>query len=201
MRFRHRATLVEAEQLLPPDHIPRGVSVGAGITGPVYSVVTMHGEVAAKLGDWILPEPDGERFYPVDAKVFEETYEPAPHAFFGYLEVPMEQVKAATTLEARRNLVERAILALGSSMLEALEADLAQTSIKVSDDLNLSYHAARDRAITDFEVTYLRALMALYGGNFSRAARVAGVDRTTLYRLLERHDLSRLELATAEAHP
>jgi transcriptional regulator of acetoin/glycerol metabolism len=29
------------------------------------------------------------------------------------------------------------------------------------------------------------------GGNMSKAARIAGVDRTTLYRLIEKHDLER----------
>ena len=36
------------------------------------------------------------------------------------------------------------------------------------------------------------------GGNMSRAARVAGVDRTTLYRLMERHGLDRKVLSGIE---
>ncbi|HKS05068.1 MAG TPA: sigma-54 dependent transcriptional regulator [Gemmatimonadaceae bacterium] len=53
------------------------------------------------------------------------------------------------------------------------------------------YHAARERTIGEFEIQYLMWLLDRAGGNMSRAARVAGVDRTTLYRLLERHDLHR----------
>jgi DNA-binding NtrC family response regulator len=53
------------------------------------------------------------------------------------------------------------------------------------------YHAARERTISEFEIQYLMWLLDRAGGNMSRAARVAGVDRTTLYRLLERHDLHR----------
>ena len=60
------------------------------------------------------------------------------------------------------------------------------------------YYAARDRLIADFELHYLRQLLAQAGGNMSRAARVAGVDRTTLYRLMERHGLDRRVLTAAE---
>jgi DNA-binding NtrC family response regulator len=62
-----------------------------------------------------------------------------------------------------------------------------------------SYHAARERLLARFERQYLHQLVALAGGNMSRAARIAGVDRTTLYRLMERHGLQRKLLAsTAE---
>lgn len=52
------------------------------------------------------------------------------------------------------------------------------------------YHEARDRLIEDFEVRYLKWVVDQADGNMSEAARVAGVDRTTLYRLMEKHDLS-----------
>jgi DNA-binding NtrC family response regulator len=62
----------------------------------------------------------------------------------------------------------------------------------LSDDLlSQSYHEARDRVIASFERRYLTQLVARAGGNMSRAARLAGVDRTTLYRLMERHGLQR----------
>jgi len=54
-----------------------------------------------------------------------------------------------------------------------------------------SYHAARERVIKQFEKQYLTWLVSRAGGNMSKAARVAGVDRTTLYRLMERHGLQR----------
>jgi DNA-binding NtrC family response regulator len=57
--------------------------------------------------------------------------------------------------------------------------------------LDESYHAARDRVIAQFETQYLDWLVKRAGGNLSKAARVAGVDRTTLYRVMERHGLQR----------
>ena len=53
------------------------------------------------------------------------------------------------------------------------------------------YYAARDRLVATFELQYLTQLVAQARGNMSRAARAAGVDRTTLYRLMERHGLHR----------
>lgn len=57
--------------------------------------------------------------------------------------------------------------------------------------LNEAYHVAKDRVLANFERDYLTRLVARANGNMSKAARLASVDRTTLYRLLERHKLRR----------
>jgi DNA-binding NtrC family response regulator len=62
--------------------------------------------------------------------------------------------------------------------------------------LRESYHAARERVIAQFERQYLTALVRAADGNMSKAARLAGVDRTTLYRLMDRHGLHREAVAT-----
>jgi DNA-binding NtrC family response regulator len=54
-----------------------------------------------------------------------------------------------------------------------------------------TYHAARDRVLAEFELRYLTQLVQRAAGNMSRAARLAGVDRTTLYRIMEKHGLQR----------
>ena len=61
----------------------------------------------------------------------------------------------------------------------------------ISTLLEESYHVARERVIGQFERQYLTWLVSRAGGNMSKAARIAGVDRTTLYRLMERHGLQR----------
>jgi DNA-binding NtrC family response regulator len=53
------------------------------------------------------------------------------------------------------------------------------------------YHPAKDHIVSGFEREYLNRLVARSGGNMSRAARLAGIDRTTLYRLFEKHGLNR----------
>src|SRR3989442_8202275 len=54
-----------------------------------------------------------------------------------------------------------------------------------------SYYSARDRLLARFDRRYLTRVVMRAGGNLSKAARLAQVDRTTFYRLMERHGLQR----------
>ena len=54
-----------------------------------------------------------------------------------------------------------------------------------------AYHVAKEQVLASFEKEYVTRLVARAAGNMSRAARLASVDRTTLYRLLERHGFRR----------
>lgn len=63
------------------------------------------------------------------------------------------------------------------------------------------YHPAREQLLAQFETRYLSWLLNRAGGNMSEGARIAGVDRTTLYRLLERHGLHRTPFAGLEPIP
>jgi len=54
-----------------------------------------------------------------------------------------------------------------------------------------SYYAAREKLLAKFDRHYLTRVVLRAGGNLSKAARIAGVDRTTFYRLMERHGLQR----------
>ena len=65
--------------------------------------------------------------------------------------------------------------------------------------MNDAYHVAKDKLVAHFEKEYLARLVARAGGNMSRAARLAGIDRTTLYRLMEKHELRRDEYSGALA--
>ncbi len=70
------------------------------------------------------------------------------------------------------------------------------TSSPVSEEAAQSligepYHVARERILAEFELRYLTQLVHRAAGNMSHAARLAGVDRTTLYRIMEKHGLAR----------
>ncbi len=64
-------------------------------------------------------------------------------------------------------------------------------SLMPSAYLNDPFHTAKDRLVAHFEKEYLARLTTRAAGNMSKAARLAGIDRTTLYRLLEKHDIRR----------
>lgn len=57
--------------------------------------------------------------------------------------------------------------------------------------MNEAYHVSKEQVLANFEKEYVTRLVARASGNMSRAARLACVDRTTLYRLLERHGFRR----------
>ena len=68
------------------------------------------------------------------------------------------------------------------------------TFAPMSSHLNKGYHEARELILADFERAYLEHAVKQAGGNISNAARHAGVDRTTLYRLMEKHGTHRANL-------
>jgi DNA-binding NtrC family response regulator len=74
--------------------------------------------------------------------------------------------------------------ARGSGAVEAV------TSVSPSV-LDNAYHVAKEHVLANFEEEYVTRLVARASGNVSRAARLASVDRTTLYRLLQRHGFRR----------
>jgi DNA-binding NtrC family response regulator len=63
--------------------------------------------------------------------------------------------------------------------------------------LDEPYHTARDRVTAEFERQYLTWVVNRANGNMSKAARIAGIDRTTIYRLMEKHGLQRNALIDA----
>jgi hypothetical protein len=76
MKFRKRPVLVDAWQFNGGEGV-RGVCRCEAV-GEFAHVHTMHANQVVWLepGDWILPEPDGEHYYPVKSGVFDRTYEP-----------------------------------------------------------------------------------------------------------------------------
>jgi DNA-binding NtrC family response regulator len=107
-----------------------------------------------------------------------------------------------------RNVMEHLVVVLPPEA-----AEVAAEVLPVFDDGDLGggggfsgsfplhddYHTARDRVLAAFEQAYLRHVVQESGGNLSDAARIAGVDRTTLYRLMEKHEIRKEELLRGDS--
>jgi DNA-binding NtrC family response regulator len=66
----------------------------------------------------------------------------------------------------------------------------ARQSPEISVTADIPYHEAKDAYVSRFEREYLTDLLRRSGDNLSQAARIAGLERKYLYRVLERAGLS-----------
>ncbi len=80
---------------------------------------------------------------------------------------------------------------VGSGVGPAAATSSAPTSVSSMIDFHAPFHDAKDSLIGRFEREYLAQVIARTAGNMSEAARQAGIDRTTLYRLMDKHELSK----------
>lgn len=98
-----------------------------------------------------------------------------------------------------RNYVERAIVLESSAGPSntggrELEPDIERSSeahLAGASNIEEPFKSAKERLVLAFERVYLERLMTWAGGNVSRAARKARLDRMYLHRLLQRHAMKR----------
>jgi DNA-binding NtrC family response regulator len=81
-------------------------------------------------------------------------------------------------------------------LVPTADPEESASAIKEADDaITGGYRMARERLLGGFERRFLQQLVTEADGNISRAARIARLNRTTLYRLMERYGLQRKLLA------
>ena len=85
-----------------------------------------------------------------------------------------------------RNHLERC-----AALHEALQPSPEDPSPRHLDalDVSIPFSEARRRLLASFEQSYVRALLERHGGNVSRAAATAGVDRAHLHRIMRRQKM------------
>jgi DNA-binding NtrC family response regulator len=93
-----------------------------------------------------------------------------------------------------RNFIERTLAVSGGIEADVAPAALAAPTNAAADgergpaiDLERPFIEAREELLARFERGYLEAMLERHGGNISRAARAAGLDRMHFKRLLQRH--------------
>jgi DNA-binding NtrC family response regulator len=95
-----------------------------------------------------------------------------------------------------QNVVERACALADGALVRrrdlpeyltrAPDPALAVAALPATD---LPLKDAKERWMSVLEANYLRDLLARHGGNISAAAKVAGIDRKTFHRLINKHSL------------
>jgi DNA-binding NtrC family response regulator len=92
-----------------------------------------------------------------------------------------------------RNVITRAVALAGpDDDFQSLPFVLRPTAAApeaVTARADRPFHEAKDELVAKFEREYLTDLVARAGGNLSQAARIAGLERKFLYKLLERAGL------------
>ncbi len=92
-----------------------------------------------------------------------------------------------------RNVIERIAILENPELirLEHLPVEIArrdESGSGAADALvQLPYHEAKAQMLETFERRYLLGLLHRYGGNVSKCAEVAGIDRSSFHRLLKKH--------------
>jgi hypothetical protein len=71
-KYIKKATIVEANQFWNNETVPIGVRINE--YGKAYVVTAHYQKVYLEPGDWIVPEPDGEHYYPIKNDIFTKTY-------------------------------------------------------------------------------------------------------------------------------
>jgi DNA-binding NtrC family response regulator len=87
-----------------------------------------------------------------------------------------------------RNYVERSVV-LQTARMSIPPSPSMSGGARASEniDVGIPFKVAKDALIDGFERTYLRAILEAAGGNMTKAARMAGIDRMYLHRLVQKH--------------
>lgn len=78
-KFRKKPIEIEAAQYVEEGTLVKGMCTGCAVGGGVEfpHVHTIHAGqfVGIEVGDWVIPEPNGEHYYPCKSDIFESIYD------------------------------------------------------------------------------------------------------------------------------
>ncbi|GAB61423.1 MAG: sigma-54-dependent Fis family transcriptional regulator [Candidatus Jettenia sp.] len=88
-------------------------------------------------------------------------------------------------------VILRAVITSSSPELQSTDIDLPIHDEQKNIVQYSSFQEAKSIAINDFERTYLTTILTAHQGNITRAAKIAGKERRSFQRLLQKHNLHR----------
>jgi DNA-binding NtrC family response regulator len=96
-----------------------------------------------------------------------------------------------------RNAVERAVLLPNHPTL-GFETPLKREQGFAQIDIDVPFKVAKQKLVDEFDRRYLEALLEAHDGNISAAARAAGIERMSIYKMIRRLGLDKQEGAEGE---
>jgi DNA-binding NtrC family response regulator len=123
------------------------------------------------------------KFSKKSKKVIKSVHKDAMDIFFKY--------QWPGNIRELRNVIERAMSLTDGTTI--LISDLPESIVSGADSKGyvkgLPFKTAKRKWLESFEKKYFSDLLQDSGGNISRAAQKAGIDRKTIYRIMKRHNL------------
>jgi two-component system response regulator GlrR len=87
-----------------------------------------------------------------------------------------------------QHAIERAVLLASGPTLDETDIEIAGASSGAPEDV--SFRAAKDRVVRQFERGYIERLLASCAGNVTHAAQQAGKNRRAFFELMRKHDIA-----------
>jgi DNA-binding NtrC family response regulator len=100
----------------------------------------------------------------------------------------LQQQPWAGNIRELENTLLREFLLCNSDTIEALAANKNNGKKEAA----LGFKAAKDAAIRRFEVSYIQKVLKLTNGNVSRAAKIAGKERSAFGKLIKKHHIEKM---------
>jgi DNA-binding NtrC family response regulator/pSer/pThr/pTyr-binding forkhead associated (FHA) protein len=128
----------------------------------------------------LLDAKDSEHLFPTE--VMEEL---ARHEWPGNVRELRNYVERSVVLQTARMSLPPPSMSSGSGSGGGAAAGAGGKAAEV--DVTVPFKVAKDSLIDGFERAYLRGILEAAGGNMTKAARMAGIDRMYLHRLVQKH--------------
>jgi two-component system response regulator HydG len=150
---------------------------------PLPPLREREGDIPLLVGHFLSRLADGEEPYSVDAGAMETLIN---YHWPGNVRQLQNAVERAVVLAEDRQIT--------ADLFNFIRGDANDMRTEVGELANLEYREAMDRASERFQRRYLTELLKRTGGNVTRAAEKAGIERESFHRLMRKVDVDADEI-------